>query len=218
MATRVETITVVAVSLTAVAAFCAIGYYVGRDTASSQVSQLERELSMFKTAQGASNVLDFLEDLSTYNNKLFRFSEYEQQLSDKDMLIQQLSDELSELEQSLTGWKHRVTVAEEQHEHDRTEILDLKERLSVKYNIEETVKLREGQAYGFLDGAMTLGLKNLYHSYSAITISNKAEFLDLGESLEFKVEDAYCGVSLKQIDEVTEATFDLTCRVAEKFQ
>jgi len=212
MATKLEVATVIAASLAAAATVGGFGYYMGRDTASSEVSQLTPEIEWLKSAQGIENALDYLSDISAYNDNLFEFARHEEQLSEKNTEIEKLTDTVdllnsraetlqSELEKSTKALK----VSEER-------ITDLSDSLAIKYDIRQSVSLLEGESHMILDGAAIIGLQSSYNNRAVITLQNETEFLDVGSVSEIKVEDARCIVALRRTSMYEGSDFDLICR------
>lgn len=212
MPTRTEMVTVIAACLAAAAAVGGFGYFMGRDTATSEVSQLNRELELLKSAHGVENALDYLADLSTYNDQLFRFSEYEEKIAERNEKIAALSTNISTLEQDVDSLRDQLSLAAEIEQTSRKEIADLSDSLAIKYELEDTVSLIEGQSHSFLDGAVLVGVQNTYSNRAVITLKNETEFIDVGEGVEVQVDDARCLVALRSTSRNAGATLDLTCR------
>ncbi len=207
-------VTAAATSLAAVAAFFAAGYYTGRDTAVSEVNSLKRELQMFQSAQGATNLLSYLEDLSEYNDKLFNFTTHKREVAelknkiltlDKD--IQNGVSKLQQTENELKQKNTRLLEAEEV-------ISDLQKKLSAKYSTASEVTLSEGQSHSFFNGSVILGVQSIYSNYVVATIFNEREFLDIAEGYQFKLEDNVCSITPTHLTSTRaqkSADFSLIC-------
>ena len=212
MTTKTEVITAIGAFLTASVALGGFGYYLGRDTASSEVSQLTREIDWLKSAQGIENALDYLSELSSYNDNLFEFAAHKKEISEKNSEIAELTDAIQSLKQSKQNLQVELDRATEDLRDSQAHVEVLDNRLSVKYVVEESVTLTPGHSHSFLDGAVTIGLQSAASSSAMITLRNNTEFLDVGEAVEIQIEDAKCMVVLRSSTFSNSSEFDLTCR------
>jgi len=212
MATKTEVITAIGAFLTASVALGGFGYYLGRDTASSEVSQLTREIDWFKSAQGIENALDYLSELSAYNDNLFEFAAHQKEISEKNNEITELTDAVQSLEQGKQNLQVELEQATQDLRDSQAHVDILNNRLSVKYVVEESVSLTPGRSHRFLDGAVTLGLQSVLSNSAMVTLRNDTEFLDVGEAVEIRVEDARCMVVLRSSTFDNNSEFDLICR------
>ncbi len=198
---------------TAIAAVAGFGYYLGRDTAESEVSQLERELEMFKSAQDVKNALEYLDDLSVYNDNLFRFKEYEEKMATRDAEIAKLSSDVELLHTRLADSELQIKDASSALLIGRQTIGELTDALEEKHELNDTITLKEGQSHRFSASAIVVGVQSIYSSRAVITLQNEMEFINVGQGFTIQKEDTRCTVTLRKINENQEATFDLICRL-----
>ena len=187
-------ITVVATCLVATAAIFAIGYYTGRDTASSETDRLKQEIELYKAAQNTKNVLTFLEDLRDYNENLFKFEKHAGKVAELNRKIKELTEESAKLSAIIAVQSSETLKLKEALGTKESEIKQLTKKLSLKYTVAEEVLIPEGQAHTFLNGYVTLGVKSLFSNWTSVTIFDRNEHLDVGEGYRFKIENNICAV------------------------
>jgi hypothetical protein len=216
MTTKVEIATLLATCVLAAFAAAGFGYYLGRDTASSQVDQLKREIDTFKSANNIKNAFDYLSDLRGYNDNLFEFSKYEKQIADKQSELDKLLDNTATLRRKAESLQNQLNLASKAQQNSQAQIRDLTRRLKLKYSVNESVSLEKGQSHSFLNGAAIIGVQSVYDSRAVITLQNQTHFIDVGGTIEIQVEDARCMVALRNTSYDGNSVFDLICRTQLK--
>jgi seryl-tRNA synthetase len=219
VASRAEMIAAIASGIAALAAFAGFGYYLGRDTATSEIKQLEREIELFKAAQDTKNVLSYLEDLQKYNENLFEFSAHEEEVSKLVREIEELSRVSVELKSQLEEKNSELERLAKEASSKDAEIKALESELVSKYTITEDFSITAGKSKAFFEGEFVLGVNSIYNNYIHVTAFDQLDFLDIGESLRFSVRKNHCVLTLMGVDTSSEpdvAQISFACREARQ--
>lgn len=192
---RLELITAIGTSLAAVAAFTAVGYYAGKDTVSSENAQLKDQIELFKAANETKNVLTFLEDIKSYNEKLFHFEEVTRKILDLEDQVEVLRERNGDLNIQVDNKEARVLELQGQIEILNENIERVERQLYMKYAIDEEVNITEGQAHTFSD-IVTVGVRNVYSGRVVATVLGGIEFIAVGEQVNFDHPPNTCQLTL----------------------
>ncbi|MBB3065352.1 hypothetical protein [Limibacillus halophilus] len=190
----------IAVCLTAVAAFAVAGYYYGRDSASSETKQLERELDVLKAAVNTEGLISFLSDLKTYNETLFQFGSLADQISQLEKENSKLEEEIKKLNYNVTNSQLKIKITLEENTALRNDIKLLKEKLLIKYTPDKIVKIDAGNSYTFMDGLLTVGVLNVFNGWANLKVKNEDVTLDVGEQFPFKENNLKCVITLSSVN------------------
>ena len=191
---KTETVIAIATSLAAIAAFGGFGYYVGRDTAQSELASVKRDLSLFEEAEETAGLMELLRELYEYNDDLFSFSQYIDEIDSLRKSNDQLATEIDELTEILEDRNSKIIDLSGSLASAETAAKDLARQLAQKFTLKDTALVPEGQTAAFFEGEIIIGVRHVYTSSTSVNINSRTYELDIGQSYDFKLRGNSCSI------------------------